>query len=95
MTNKNNLEDKIKQFKQKNQKVTKNRINQIHSLSTGAMIGIEIVSGVLIGVIIGTFFDKLFTSKPIFLIICILLGSVASFRTIWLKLKKDSANDSS
>ncbi|CAM9999717.1 unnamed protein product [Choristocarpus tenellus] len=39
----------------------------------------------IVGLIIGVFFDNLFDSKPIFLIICIILAMVASLRSIWKK----------
>lgn len=98
--NQNNLEDKIKKFKLKDEQLTSNQFGKTNSSSEkmttkALMVGIDLVAGVLVGVIIGTFFDKLFTTKPIFLIICILLGIITSFRNIWLKLKNDSANDPS
>ena len=48
-------------------------------------IAIELVAGVIVGLIVGLFFDNLFDSNPIFLIICIILAMIASFRSIWKK----------
>ena len=46
-------------------------------------IAVELLAGAIAGLIIGMFFDNLFDSKPIFLIICIILAMVAAFRSIW------------
>lgn len=50
-------------------------------------IASELVAGVLVGVITGVFFDKMFDSKPLFIIICLTLGIIASVRIIWQKIK--------
>jgi len=50
-------------------------------------ISIEIVAGVIVGLITGILMDKIFTTKPLFLIICLILGMVASARTVWQKVK--------
>lgn len=50
-------------------------------------IGVEIVAGVLAGLIFGLLLDKLFASKPLFFIIGLVFGNIASGRTIWRKIK--------
>ena len=50
-------------------------------------IATEMVAGVIVGLIIGLFLDNLFASKPIFLIICLILSIIAAFRSIWYKYK--------
>lgn len=50
-------------------------------------VSIEIVAGVIVGLITGICLDKIFATKPVFLIICLVLGMIASARTIWQKLK--------
>jgi ATP synthase protein I len=62
----------------------------VGSGSTAFNIAVELVSGVIVGVIIGLFFDNLFDSKPAFLIICLILGIVATFRSIWNKYIKNN-----
>lgn len=54
-------------------------------------IGIEIVASGIVGIIIGLLIDNLFDSKPIFLIICIILSFIAAFRSIWNKYFKENA----
>lgn len=66
-------------------KLTKPNAKFANNSNQAFNIAVELVSGVIVGVIIGLFFDKLFDSKPIFLIICIILGIMASFKLIWNK----------
>jgi F0F1-type ATP synthase assembly protein I len=51
-------------------------------------IASELVAVVIVGVIAGVLLDKLFSSKPLFLIICIILASISAFRSIWRKYIK-------
>jgi len=52
-------------------------------------ICIEISSAIIAGLIIGTLLDKLFETKMIFKILCLILGCISSFRTIYnLMMKK-------
>lgn len=59
-----------------------------HTSSTIIDIASELVAGVIVGVIVGILLDKLFSSKPLFLILCIILASIAAFRSIWRKYIK-------
>ena len=59
-----------------------------HTSSPIIDIASELVAGVIVGVIVGVLLDKLFTSKPLFLILCIILASIAAFRSIWRKYIK-------
>ncbi|WPY00318.1 Putative F0F1-ATP synthase subunit Ca2+/Mg2+ transporter [Candidatus Trichorickettsia mobilis] len=78
----NNIFARIKKFKH-----NKSSTNTPDTKSINPwIIAIELVSGAIVGIIIGHFFDKIFDSKPLLLIICLLLGLVASFKTIWQKI---------
>lgn len=66
-------------------KSIKSKNNQIKLKKTNLnllTISIDILSGVIVGTIIGLLLDNIFNSKPIFLIISICFGYVASFRNI-------------
>ncbi|MEM6338343.1 MAG: AtpZ/AtpI family protein [Pseudomonadota bacterium] len=76
-----NIQQRIDKFK--NKKSTSDKA-AYHS-SKAFNIAVEMVAGAIVGLIIGMFFDNLFDSKPIFLIICIILAMVAAFRSIWKK----------
>ena len=67
--------------KLKNKKSTSDKADY-HS-SKAFNIAVEMVAGAIVGLIIGMFFDNLFDSKPIFLILCIILSVSAAFRLIW------------
>jgi ATP synthase protein I len=71
-------------------KAEKKESTFLSSRSTGFNIAVELVSGVIVGVIIGLFLDNLFDSKPAFLIICLILGIFATFRLIWNKYIKNN-----
>lgn len=78
----NKLNEKIHEAR-KNKKLAITKHERALSPLTVAM---DIVSGAIVGVIIGLFLDKIFDSKPLFLIICIILGVMASFKNIWIKI---------
>jgi ATP synthase protein I len=68
----------------------KNTNNKLDPFS----IATELVAGVLVGIITGVFFDKMFDSKPLFIIICLTLGIIASGRIIWQKINNSIKNGS-
>lgn len=51
-------------------------------------IAIELIAGAIVGVIMGLFLDKMFDSKPVMLIICLCMASIAAFWSIWKKYGK-------
>ena len=79
------IEVKINKFKKE-----KTKIKMLNGSSTAFNIAVELVAGVVVGVIIGLLFDNLFASKPVFLIISLILAIIAAFRSIWSKYIKDN-----
>ena len=51
-------------------------------------IATDLVSGVLVGLIGGFYLDKWLQTKPLFMIICLVIGIAAGFRMIWCEMKK-------
>ena len=51
-------------------------------------IATDLVSGVLVGLIGGFYLDKWLQTKPLFMIICLVIGIAAGFRMIWREMKK-------
>lgn len=49
-------------------------------------IAIDLVSSIMIGLLIGFWLDKFFESKPVCMIIFLLVGSLAGVKIIWQKL---------
>ena len=74
------LQTKINEFKSSTKKD-----NPTKPLGAISNIAIELVAGIIVGVMIGMFFDNLFASRPIFLIISLILAMIATFRSIWNK----------
>ncbi len=74
------IDNKIREIQSKKGLAKKTTIH-----STGLNVAIELVAGTIAGVIIGLLFDNLFDSKPIFLIICLILSIIATFKTIWIR----------
>lgn len=66
--------------------------HNVKNSNTAFNFAIELVAGGIIGIIMGLFIDNLFDSKPIFLIICIILAFVAAFKTIWHKYVKNNGS---
>ena len=75
---------KLKPSSEKNQEINKK--------FDALCISIEIVAGVIVGLITGVCLDKVFATKPMFIIICLVLGMMASARTIWQKFKSGGNN---
>jgi ATP synthase protein I len=71
-------------------KVKKTTTKPVSESNRAFNIAIELVAGMIVGVIIGLFFDNLFDSKPLFLIICLVLAIVAAFKSIWNKYIKSN-----
>lgn len=66
-------------------------LRQYLRLST---LGIEIGIALAIGILIGWFLDRLFGTRPLFMIIFMILGIVAGFRNIVRLARKDWSGDS-
>lgn len=83
----NELSNKIEiKLKEQDKKRAKNS-----PLGPGTKIATDLVSGVLVGVIIGVTIDKWLQAKPLFLIICLLLGVIAAIKNIMISLKQRNA----
>ena len=71
-------------------KVKKPTTRQISNSNQAFNIAVELVAGMVVGLIMGLLFDNLFDSKPLFLIICLILAMVATFKSIWNKYIKSN-----
>jgi len=73
------IKDRLKKHTTK-----KSKDNAPTTSNSGAFnVAVELLAGVIVGVIMGLFFDNMFDSKPLFLILCLVLGIIASFKSIW------------
>lgn len=49
-------------------------------------IATDLVAGVLVGFAIGFYLDKWLETKPLFIIICLIIGIAAGLRMIWREM---------
>ncbi|ABV74382.1 hypothetical protein A1C_00245 [Rickettsia akari str. Hartford] len=69
----------------KTSKISNSKVQQEISPFT---ISVDLVSGTMVGVVIGIFTDKFFNSKPLFLIVFTIIGMIAGFNIIIQKIRK-------
>ncbi|MBL6784801.1 MAG: AtpZ/AtpI family protein [Rickettsiales bacterium] len=90
MTQENqNLQDKIKNLSDKIDatKTPEKEIIQPSNLSFAFKISAELIAGITIGAFAGYYFDKFFQTKPLFLIIFLLLGVAGSLLNLYRDIK--------
>ena len=73
------LKKKINEFKQNKNIGFKNNIHTSNMLGSGLKISIDLIASIFVGIMIGLGMDKLFSTKPIFFLIFLLLGVAAGF----------------
>jgi ATP synthase protein I len=52
-------------------------------MSVSMRLGMELLAGLITGGIVGYFFDSIFNTMPLFLIVFIFLGAMAGFWTVY------------
>lgn len=87
MNNNDELDKRIKAFENNTQGGNKNRIPNSKPLGGLLSYGIDLFAYVCIGVFLGVILDKYFSSKPVFLLICLIISIISVFRTIILDKK--------
>ena len=73
------LKKKINEFKQNKNIGFKSNIHTSSMLGPGLKISIDLIASIFVGIMIGLGMDKLFSTKPIFFLIFLLLGVAAGF----------------
>lgn len=87
------LDDRIKELKQKHElPELRERSPFVYASTVGFRLGIELLSGVIAGAVLGYFLDSLFNTKPLLLIIFLLFGGAAGFLNVY-KFVKGSEKD--
>ena len=81
----NNLEE----FKErlKNIKVKRKKKPEPKGLGIGMKISLDLISPIIVGTLIGLGFDKIFSTKPIFFLIFLLLGIITGFLSVIKSMK--------
>ena len=83
-----NLEKLDKQIEEFKSKKENDRPKRVKVQNDGWRMGIELVTGMLVGVSLGMALDYIVGSEPIFLIVFSLLGFMAGVKTMMATAKK-------
>ena len=72
------------------QKLKKPKANYYknNGYSIGLKISMDLISSIIVGVLIGLGIDKIFSTKPIFFIIFLVLGIITGFYNLFKTVKK-------
>ena len=81
---KNDFSDRLQQ-KLKKQKTNHYKNN---GYSIGLKISLDLISSIVVGTLIGFGLDKIFSTKPVFFIIFLVLGIITGFYSIFKTVKK-------
>ena len=81
---KNDFSDRLEQ-KLKKQKTNHYKNN---GYSIGLKISLDLISSIVVGTLIGFGLDKIFSTKPVFFIIFLVLGIITGFYSIFKTVKK-------
>lgn len=65
----------------------------IRGLSSYSHLGVSMVMCILVGFLVGKYLDSKFSTSPTFLMAFIIMGVIASYRTLYKISKKEWANE--
>ena len=82
---KNDFTDRLEQ---KLKKSKTNNYYKNNGYSIGLKISMDLISSIIVGVLIGLGIDKIFSTKPIFFIIFLVLGIITGFYSLFKTMKK-------
>ena len=82
---KDDLSRRIEEKQKKNERI---QYNNKQGYNLGLKISMDLVSSIIAGVLIGLGIDKIFSTKPIFFIIFLVLGSITGFYSMFKTMKK-------
>ena len=76
------MNSNLEKFKEKLKNIEENRYKkktEPEGLGIGMKISLDLISPIIVGILIGLGFDKIFSTKPIFFLIFLLLGIITGF----------------
>ena len=80
---------RLKNLKNSNSKIkNQKKIKNFKAFGVYLKSGVELVSAIIVALVIGVFLDNYFQSKPIFLIIFLILGFAAGIMNVYRSVKK-------
>ncbi len=84
------MDSKLEKFKDRLKNIERNRYKkkpEPKGLGIGIKISLDLISPIIVGILIGVGFDKIFSTKPIFFLIFLLLGIITGFISIIRSMK--------
>ena len=80
----------LEKFKNRLKNIEQNRYKkkpEPKGLGIGMKISLDLISPIIVGILIGLGFDKIFSTKPIFFLIFLLLGIITGFISVIKSMK--------
>ena len=76
------MNSNLEKFKERLKNIEENRYKkktEPKGLGIGIKISLDLISPIIVGILIGLGFDKIFSTKPVFFLIFLLLGIITGF----------------
>ena len=84
------MNSNLEKFKEKLKNIEENRYKkktEPQGLGIGMKISLDLISPIIVGILIGLGFDKIFSTKPVFFLIFLLLGIITGFISVIKSMK--------
>tara|TARA_B100000035_G_C20999412_1_gene554143 strand:+ start:691 stop:954 length:264 start_codon:yes stop_codon:yes gene_type:complete len=84
------MNSNLEKFKERLKNIEENRFKkktEPNGLGVGMKISLDLISPIIVGILIGLGFDKIFSTKPIFFLIFLLLGIITGFISVIKSMK--------
>ena len=85
------MNSNLEKFKERLKNIEENRHKkktEPQGLGIGMKISLDLISPIIVGILIGLGFDKIFSTKPVFFLIFLLLGIITGFYNIFKSMQK-------
>ena len=84
------MNSNLEKFKERLKNIEENRYKkktEPQGLGIGMKISLDLISSIIVGILIGLGFDKIFSTKPVFFLFFLLLGIITGFISVIKSMK--------
>ena len=84
------MNSNLEKFKERLKNIEENRYKKKtkpQGLGIGMKISLDLISPIIVGILIGLGIDKVFSTKPVFFLIFLLLGIITGFISVIKSMK--------
>ena len=84
------MNSNLEKFKERLKNIEENsykKKTEPQGLGIGMKISLDLISPIIVGILIGLGFDKIFSTKPVFFLIFLLLGIITGFISVIKSMK--------